>query len=559
MQLIECIPNFSEGRDLTIIKAITDEIESVEHVKLLDVDPGKATNRTVVTFVGEPNAVVQAAFLAIKKAGELIDMTKQSGEHPRMGATDVCPFVPVSGITMEETAQFAHQLGKRVGEELDIPTYMYESAATDPKRKNLATIRAGEYEGFTEKITEPEWKPDYGKAEFNAFSGATVIGARDFLIAYNINLNTTSTRRANAIAYDIREKGRIMREGNSLLGKIIKDENGEKMWQKGTCKGVKAIGWFIEEYGVAQISMNITNINQTSLHRAFEETRKSATNRGIRITGSELVGLVPLQVMLDAGKYFLKQQQRSVGIAESEIIKIAIKSLGLDELGPFDPKQRIIEYRLRENIAAPLINMTLRDFANETASESVAPGGGSIAAYVGVLGVSLGTMVANLSAHKRGWDERWEEFSEWADRGQALKDELLSMVDEDTNSFNKIMAAFRLSKTTEAEKIARRVAIQAATKYAIEVPFKVMELSLASFEVIKAMANIGNPASVTDAGVGALCARAAVHGAFLNVKINAVDLKDKNFVEEIIAKGDEIIKQTDLLEAEMLALVNSKI
>jgi glutamate formiminotransferase / formiminotetrahydrofolate cyclodeaminase len=558
MQLIECVPNFSEGRDMSIIQSITDQIESVEGVKLLDVDPGKATNRTVVTFVGEPKAVIQAAFLAIKRAGELIDMSKHCGEHPRMGATDVCPLIPISGITMEETAQYAHQLAKRVGEELNIPCYMYEAAATQPNRKNLAIIRAGEYEGFADKIQQPEWQPDYGEAVFNVQSGATVIGARDFLIAYNVNLNTTSVRRANSIAFDVRENGRIKREGNPITGKIVYDENGEKAREPGTCKGVKAIGWYIEEYGIAQISMNITNINDTPLHKAFEECRKSANNRGLRVTGSELVGLVPLNVMLETGRYFLKLQRRSVGVSEQELIKIAVKSLGLDEIAPFDPSRRIIEYRLRENIATPLINMDLRSFANETASESPAPGGGSIAAYVGVLGISLGTMVANLSAHKPSWDDRWEEFSEWADRGQQLKDKLLALVDEDTKSFNKIMDAFRLPKGSVSEKEARQAAIQSATKYAVQVPFQVMELSLATFEVIKAMAQIGNPNSVTDAGVGALCARTAVHGAFLNVKINTGDLTDKDFVREYLDKGNAMCQKADELEREIIALVNSK-
>jgi glutamate formiminotransferase/formiminotetrahydrofolate cyclodeaminase len=559
MQLIECVPNFSEGRDMSIIKSITDQIESVEGVKLLDVDPGKATNRTVVTFVGSPKAVIQAAFLAIKRAGELIDMSKHSGEHPRMGATDVCPLIPIAGITMEETAEYAHQLAKRVGEELNIPCYMYEAAATQPNRKNLATVRSGEYEGFADKIKQVEWKPDYGAAIFNVQSGATAISARDFLVAYNVNLNTTSVRRANSIAFDVRENGRIKREGNPITGKVVYDENGEKARVPGACRGVKAIGWFIEEYGVAQISMNITNISDTPLHKAFEECRKSANNRGMRVTGSELVGLVPLSVMLETGKYFLKQQRRSVGVSEAELIKIAIKSLGLDEISPFDPNLRIIEYRLKEDIATPLIEMDLKAFANETASESPAPGGGSIAAYVGVLGISLGTMVANLSAHKRAWDERWEEFSEWADKGQQLKDQLLELVDEDTNSFNKIIESFRLPKATEAEKAVRTAAIQSATKYAVEVPFKVMELSLATFEVIKAMAKIGNPNSITDAGVGALCARAAVHGAFLNVKINTGDLSDKDFVNEYLDKGNAICQKADELEQAVMALVNSKL
>lgn len=559
MQLIECVPNFSEGRDMAIIKAITNEIESVDGVKLLDVDPGKATNRTVVTFVGTPDAVVQAAFLAIKKAGELIDMTKQTGEHPRMGATDVCPFVPISGITMEETAAYAHQLAKRVGEELNIPCYMYESAATQPNRKNLAVIRGGEYEGLADKIKKPEWKPDYGAAIFNPRSGATVIGARDFLIAYNVNLNTASVRRANSVAFDIREKGRVKREGNPITGKVVKDADGNDVREMGTCKGVKAIGWYIEEYGIAQISMNITNVNDTPLYKAFEECRKSANSRGMRVTGSELVGLVPLNVMLETGKYFLRQQERSVGIAEEEIIKIAIKSLGLDEISPFDPKLRIIEYRLQEDKVTPLVNMTLTAFANETASESPAPGGGSISAYVGALGVSLATMVANLSAHKRGWDNRWEEFSDWADRGQQLNKQLLAMVDEDTNAFNKIMDAFKLPKGTEEEGAARSAAIQAATLYAIEVPFKVMELSLATFEVLKAMATVGNPNSVTDAGVGALCARAAVHGAFLNVKINAGGLKDKTAAEDFVTKGAAICEQANSLESEIMGIVHGKI
>jgi glutamate formiminotransferase/formiminotetrahydrofolate cyclodeaminase len=557
-QLIECVPNFSEGRDMSVIKAITDEIESVDGVKLLDVDPGKATNRTVVTIVGEPNAVIQAAFLGIKKASELINMSQHLGEHPRMGATDVCPFVPISGISMEETAEYAHQLAKKVGEELAIPCYMYESAATSPERKNLATVRQGEYEGLPEKLANPNWKPDYGPAAFNAKSGATAFGARDFLIAYNVNLNTTSVRRANSVAFDIREKGRILRKGNDINGEIVRDENGDAVRQAGACKGVKAIGWYIEEYGVSQISMNITNVKQTPLHVAFQETRSSANKRGLRVTGSELVGLVPLQVMLETGRFFLKMQERSVGISEEETIKIAIKSLGLDELSPFDPKQRIIEYRLREDTPTPLVEMDLRSFANETASESMAPGGGSISAYVGALGVSLGTMVANLSAHKRGWDDRWEEFSEWADRGQELKDALLNMVDEDTNAFNKIMEAFRLPKGTADEKATRKAAIQAATQYAIEVPLKVMELTLETFDVIKAMANIGNPASITDAAVGALCARAAIRGAFLNVRINAKDLKDETFVMNTLAKGMAIEDQAAELEREILALAHRK-
>ncbi len=558
-QLIECVPNFSEGRDMSIIKQITDQIESVEGVKLLDVDPGKATNRTVVTFVGEPEPVTQAAFLAIKKASEVIDMSKHGGEHPRMGATDVCPLVPIANISMDEVAKWAHKLGERAGRELDIPFYMYEYAATKPEWRNLATIRAGEYEALPEKLTKPEWKPDYGSSHFNAQAGATAIGARDFLIAYNVNLNTTSSRRANSVAFDVREKGRVKRKGNPISGEIIRDENGEPLRVEGACKAVKGIGWYIEEYGIAQISMNLTNINITPLHIAFEECCNSANRRGLRVTGSELVGLVPLKVMLDAGHYFLKKQKRSGGVSEEEVIKIAVKTLGLDELTPFDPKKKIIEYQLADEGSTPLLNMNLREFANETASESIAPGGGSISAYVGSLGISLATMVANLSSHKRGWDDRWEEFGEWAERGQQIKDALLKMVDEDTNSFNAIMTAFRLPKGTSEEKAARSQAIQAATKYAIEIPLQVMELAIASFEVIKAMTEFGNPNSVTDAGVGGLCARVAVHGAFMNVKINSGDLKDKDFVSEVLSKGEAMVAQADSLEAEIRKIVNEKI
>ena len=558
-QLIECVPNFSEGRDMSIIKQITNEIESVEGVKLLDVDPGKATNRTVVTFVGEPEPVIEAAYLAIKKASEVIDMSQHSGEHPRMGATDVCPLIPIANITMEEVVQYAHKLAEHAGKNLGIPFYMYEAAATKKERKNLANIRAGEYEALPEKLKKPEWKPDYGPARFNPQAGATVIGARDFLIAYNINLNTTSVRRANSVAFDIREKGRIKRKGNSLNGEIIKDKKGEPLRTKGMCKGVKAIGWFIEEYGIAQISMNITNINLTSLHEAFEATNKSAQKRGLRVTGSELVGLVPLKVMLDAGKYFLKKQRRSVGVSEEEIIKIAVKSLGLDELTPFDPRKKIIEYQLEDPESAHLLNMNLREFANETASESPAPGGGSISAYVGSLGISLAAMVANLSSHRRVWDHRWEEFSEWADRAQQLKDTLLKLVDEDTQSFNAIIEAIRLPKGTAEEKAIRLQAIEDATRYAIEVPFRVMEISLQSFEIIKAMAETGNPNSITDAGVGALCARAAVHGAFLNVQINTTDLKDKKFVNAVLKKGKTMITKADKFEREILKIVKKEL
>ncbi len=558
-QLIECVPNFSEGLDMTIIKQITDQIESIEGVKLLDVDPGKATNRTVVTFVGEPEMVIQAAFLAIKKASEVIDMSKHKGEHPRMGATDVCPLIPISNITMEEAVKYAHKLGEMVGRELNIPIFMYESAATKPEWSNLATIRSGEYEALPEKLSKPEWKPDYGTAKFNEKAGATAIGARDFLIAYNVNLNTTSVRRANAVAFDVREQGRVKREGNPITGKVVRDENGVAERIPGACKAVKGIGWFIDEYGVAQISMNLTNINISPLHIVFEECVKSAHKRGLRVTGSELVGLVPLSVMLDAGKYFLKKQNRSIGVSEEEIIKIAIKSFGLDELGAFDPKKKIIEYQLKDLNTASLLDLNLEEFANETASESPAPGGGSISAYIGALGVSLATMVANLSAHKRGWDDRWEEFSNWAAKGQELKDALLHLVDEDTNAFNGIMSAFRLPSGNEEEQVAKEIAIQAATKNAIEIPFKVMELSLQSFEVIKSMAQIGNPNSVSDAGVGALCARAAIRGAFLNVKINSIDLKDKAFVKMIIKKGQLIVEQGDMLEKEIIQIVDNKI
>ena len=558
-QLIECVPNFSEGVNLNIIKQITDTIEQVEGVRLLNVDPGKATNRTVVTFVGHPKAVIDAAFLAIKKASELIDMTKHKGEHPRMGATDVCPLIPISGITMEETAKYAQQLAKRVGEELNIPAYLYEHAQPKAERKNLSIIRNGEYEGFFKKIKLPEWKPDFGPSEFPAHCGATVIGARDFLVAYNINLNTTSVRRANAIAFDVRETGRVKREGNPITGKIVNDEKGNPVYIPGKLKAVKAIGWFIEEYGVAQISMNLVNTQITPVHIAFDEVCKSAEERGIRVTGSELVGLIPLQSLTEAGKYFLKKQKRSIGVSEKELIKIAIKSLGLDELGPFKPEERIIEYILRDPAQSKLQNLTLKAFADETASESPAPGGGSIAAYVGALGVSLGTMVANLSSHKPGWDERWEEFSHWAEKGAKLQQELLTLVDEDTIAFNKIMAAFGLPKGNDEEKKIRTAAIGAATRYAIEIPMKVLSLSTETLDVIKAMAKEGNPNSVTDAGVGALCARTAVKGAYLNVMVNAATYNDKKFVEEVLEKGKQLEAKAEALEKEILAIVDEKL
>ena len=543
-QLIECVPNFSEGSDMSIIKQITNEIESVEGVRLLDVDPGKATNRTVVTFVGEPISVIEAAFRAIKKAAELIDMRKHTGEHPRMGATDVCPLIPVANISMEETAEWSKKLGERVGNELEIPVYLYEDAQKNPERKNLSIIRAGEYEGFSKKILLSEWAPDFGKAIFNAKSGATVIGARDFLVAYNINLNTTSTRRANAIAFDVRESGRK-----------IQNEKGEEIVQPGTLKSVKAIGWFIEEYGVAQISMNLTNVNITPIHIAFDEVCKKANERGVRVTGSELVGLIPLKSLLDAGRYFLEKQQRSVGVSEKELIHIAVKSLGLDELSEFIPEKKIIEYLLNEEKQDKLVNLSLQEFANETASESPAPGGGSIAAYMGSLGISLATMVANLSSHKKGWDDRWKEFSAWAEKGQKIKDELLYLVDEDTNAFNKIMEAFSLPKSSEQEVKFRSEAIQNATKFATEVPLKTMILAYSSFPIIKAMAEIGNPNSISDAGVGALCARSAVIGAYMNVRINAAELKDEAFKKEILAKAEKIKNDAIKEEEAILKIV----
>lgn len=559
-QLIECVPNFSEGNNMDIIKQITNEIESVEGVSLLDVDPGQATNRTVVTIVGTPDEVLEAAFLAVKKASELIDMRNHKGAHPRFGATDVCPLVPVSNITMEETVKYAHKLAKRIGEELNIPIYCYENAALIEERKNLAVCRAGEYEGLKDKLAKPEWKPDFGPAEFNAKSGVTAVGARDFLVAYNVNLNTTSTRRANAIAFDVREKGRVKREGNSLTGKPVLDEKGKKVWESGSLKCVKAIGWFIDEYGVAQISMNLTNISVTPVHIAFDEVFKKSLDRGVRVTGSELVGLIPLQAMIDAGKYFLRKQNRSVGIPEKEIIKIAVKSMGLDDLYEFKPEEKIIEYKLAaQDKKKKLVDMTLTEFTDETASESPAPGGGSVSAYMGAMGVALGTMVANLSSHKRGWDDRWDEFSAWAEKGMQYQSELIKLVDEDTDAFNKIMDAFGLPKKTEEEKAARRKAIEDATKNAIMVPFKVMEVAYKALEVIKAMAEIGNPNSVSDAGVGALAIRSCVKGAFLNVKINSGDLEDKTFVHTVSEKAQKIEDKTESLEKEILSIVESKI
>ena len=558
-KLLECVPNFSEGNDMDIIKQITDEIEAIEGVSLLDVDPGQATNRTVVTFVGTPEETVEAAFQAVKKASELIDMSKHSGAHPRFGATDVCPLVPVSGMDMDEAVEYARKLAKRIGEELEIPIYCYEYAAYEEKRKNLANCRSGEYEGLKDKLQKPEWKPDFGPAKFNARSGATAVGARDFLVAYNINLNTTSTRRANSVAFDIREKGRVKREGGKLTGKPILDENGNKVWEPGALKCVKGIGWFIEEYGIAQVSVNLTNISVTPVHVAFDVACQKAAERGIRVTGSELVGLIPLKGMLDAGKYFLRKQKRSTGVSEKELIKIAVKSLGLDDLYEFKPEDKIIEYKLADKNKKKLVDMSVSDFSDETASESPAPGGGSVSACMGSLGAALGTMVANLSSHKRGWDDRWEEFSDWAEKGMECQAELTRLVDEDTEAFNKIMDAFKLPKKTEEEKKERKEAIQKATKNAIMVPFRIMETAHKSLEVIKAMAETGNPNSVTDAGVGALAVRSAVKGAYLNVKINSADLEDKDFVNEILKKGKEIEEQTEKQENEILKIVEGKV
>ena len=542
-QLIECVPNFSEGRDLTIIKQITNEIEAVDGVKLLDVDPGAATNRTVVTFVGEPAAVIEAAYRAIVKAGELIDMSKQTGEHARMGATDVCPLVPVANISMEETAEWSIKLAKRVGETTDIPVYLYGAAQPDTNRKVLSIIRGGEYEGFFEKIKKPEWKPDFGPAVYNARKGATTIGARDFLIAYNINLNTKSTRIANRIAFDVRETGRVKREGNPYTGKIVTDANGESVREPGACKAVQAVGWFIDEYDVAQVSANLTNFNITPIHTFFDEVQKSSIDRGVRITGSELVGLIPLQAMLDAGKHYLQKQGRSLGVSDAELIHIAVKSLGLDELAPFDPNKKIIEYSLKSSDDEQLINLTAKELANETASESMAPGGGSVAAYCGALGVSLATMVANLSANKPGWEDKVEMFSDWAVKGQAMKRDLLFLVDEDTRSFNGIIDAIRMPKDTDEDKAARADAIEKASQYAAEIPYQVMQKAYEAKDLLQAMLDMGNKPSITDAGVGALCCLTAIEGAYMNVRVNTKDLKDKEFAQELNKASSALYKQ----------------
>jgi glutamate formiminotransferase / formiminotetrahydrofolate cyclodeaminase len=552
-QIIECVPNFSEGKDLNIINQITAAIESTDGVKLLNVDPGAATNRTVVTFVGSPEAVVEGAYRGIKKASELIDMSKHKGEHPRMGATDVCPFIPIANITMEETVAYAKKLAEKVGADLQIPVYLYEAAATVEERKNLATIRSGEYEGFANKILLPEWKPDYGPSTFNTKSGATVIGARDFLVAYNVNLNTKSERKANSVAFDVREAGRVKKKGDTIL----RDEKGDPIREAGWLKSVKGIGWYIEEYGVAQVSMNLTNINDTALHEAFEACCKSADARGVRVTGSELVGLVPKKVMTDAGKYFLKKQGRSIGVSEEELIFIAIKSMGLDELGKFDPQNRIIEYMLDDKNNKPLINLNLIAFANMTASDSPAPGGGSIAAYMGTLGASLGTMVANLSAVKKGWEKKVPYFSEWAEKGQILKDQLLNLVDEDTHAFNAIMTAIRMPKSSDQEIIERSIAMNTATKGAIEVPLKVMKTSYECYDLIEEMAKKGNQNSISDAGVAALSIRSAIYGAFLNVKINCKDFDDAVYVEKTMQRAKEIFDQSTKREIEILSIVEA--
>ncbi|MDR1680857.1 MAG: glutamate formimidoyltransferase [Prevotellaceae bacterium] len=559
MKLIECVPNFSEGRNPAVIKQIADAIEEVEGVRLLDVDPGKATNRTVITFVGAPEAVCEAAFRAVRKASEVIDMRRHHGEHPRFGATDVLPLIPISGITMDETVGYARQLGKRIGDELQIPVYAYEQAAFDDRRRNLACCRAGEYEGLKDKLATPEGRPDFGPATFVPKTGAVAVGARNFLIAYNVNLNTTSTRRANAVAFDVREKGRPVREGNPFTGKKKTDADGREIWQPGLLKAVKGIGWYIEEYGIAQVSMNLTDLTVTPLHAAFDAVCERAQARGLRVTGSELVGLVPLQAMLDAGRYFLTKQQRSAGIPDEEIIRIAVRTMGLSELSPFDPKKKIIEYVMAGDAAPKLTDKTLTGFVYETASESPAPGGGSVAACMGALGAALGGMVANLSAHKPGWDERWQTFSGHAEKAKDYMNRLLLLVDEDTCAFRRIMDAFALPKGTNAEKATRKEAIQVATRYATEVPLRIMSLCCDCLQVIKAMAETGNPHSASDAGVGALAAHAGVRGAWLNVKINAASLDDKEFVEQCIRDSEIIAARAKQLEQEILDAVELKI
>lgn len=543
---------------MAVIKQITDAIESVEGVRLLDVDPGKDTNRTVVTFVGSPEAVVEAAFQGAKVASEVIDMRQHRGEHPRMGAMDVCPLIPISGISMPEVAELARKLGKRIGDELGFPIYLYEYSATSEDRRNLATIRAGEYEGLAEKLKQKEWKPDFGKAEFNPKSGASVVGARDFLVAYNVNLNTTSVRRANSIAFDVRERGRAKRIGDPITGEIVRDEHGEPVYEPGSLQSVKAIGWYIEEFGIAQLSMNLTNIHVTPVHVAFDEVVEKAHARGVRVTGSELVGLIPLEAMLEAGRHYLRKQRRSVGVSDRELVHIAARSLGLNDVKPFNPDEKIVEYAIADKSIKKLVDRTVEGFIEETASESAAPGGGSVSATLGALGAALATMVANLSSHKRGWDDRWEEFSAWAEKGKGYWTELTKLIDQDTDAFNALMAAFGLPRATDQEKAERKVAIQAATKHATEIPLRVMQVAHDSMQVIRAMAEIGNPNSVSDAGVGALCARSAVHGAHLNVKINATSLDDKDFVKGILALAGQIAEAAQAKEAEILKIVEAK-
>jgi glutamate formiminotransferase/formiminotetrahydrofolate cyclodeaminase len=558
-QIIECVPNFSEGRDMEIIRQITDRVEEVEGVKLLNVDPGRATNRTVVTFVGAPGAVVEAAFRAVKKASEIIDMSRHSGEHPRFGATDVCPLVPVSGITMGEVVEYARKLAERIGKEIGIPVYCYENAAFTEERRNLANVRSGEYEGLKEKLADPRWKPDFGPAKLVPRAGAIAVGARDFLVAFNINLNTTSTRRANAIAFDVRERGRVKREGNPVTGNIVKDEEGNPVMIPGTLKAVKAIGWFIEEYGVAQISMNLTNISVTPVHIAFDEVCRKAEARGIRVTGSELVGLIPLSAMLDAGRYFLRKQQRSTGISDGELIKIAVVSMGLDQLGPFDPDEKIIEYRLKDKSVRQVADLTLRGFMEETASELPAPGGGSVSAYLGALGAALASMVANLSAHKRGWEERWDEFSGYAEKGKALQEKLLAMVDEDSRAFRALMNASGLPKNTEEEKLAREEAIHSATIRAIHVPLVVMKTASEGFGLAEAMVRLGNPNSVSDAGVGALALHACIEGAWMNVRINATGKDAHPQIREMLDEGAQLRREAEIASNRIVEMAGRKI
>ena len=561
-RLIECVPNFSEGRNMDVINQITDVIRQAKGVKLLDVDPGEATNRTVVTFVGSPEDVVETAFQAVKRAGQLIDMRQHHGAHPRMGATDVCPLIPIAGITLEECAELARKLAERIANEAGIPCYCYEAAAFTPERRNLAVCRKGEYEALAEKLVSKDGAPDFGARPIDeqvARTGCTAVGARDFLIATNFNLHTTSTRRANAIAFDVREKGRPVREGNPITGTPKKDENGNTIMQPGTLKGTKAIGWYIDEYKIAQVSMNITDINTTPLHVAFDEVCRCAQNRGIRVTGTEIVGLLPKRCLIEAGKYFLEKQHRSTGIPEGDIIEIAIHSLGLDDLKPFDPKEKVIEYMIQDDSASKLVDLTVTGFAEETSRESPAPGGGTISAYMGALGASLGTMVANLSSHKPGWDDRWQEFSVWADKGQAIAKELLHLVDEDTEAFNRIMAAFGMPKKTDEDKAARSAAIQDATLYAAQVPLRTMKESMKVFEICRAMVMEGNPNSVSDAGVGVLAARAAVLGAGMNVKINAGSLKDRAVADALIAEANELIKKANAEEADITAIVETKL